>query len=403
MKILVLNSRIYSIEFELIEMPQEKPLARGILEKIGMETSILKYEPSGKKEVRIVEPAIDHASAVEIIIRALTSPAHGVIQRKEDISAVGHRIVHGGEKNTESTVINENVKREIYRCIELAPLHNPYNLKGIEAAEKKLQKAVNIAVFDTSFYKNMPDYAYLYALPYNLYKEYGIRRYGFHGISHMYSMQLVSQILKTPEKKLKLISCHLGMGCSVTAIRNGVAVDTTMGFSPLDGLMMSTRSGSIDPAVVMHLMKIGWSMNDIQACLNRQSGILGVSGISDDMEKVVLKMKEGDKKAKLTVDMFAYQVQKYIGSYWIVLEGADAISFTGGIGVNSPVVRELILRRLETIGVKLDKNKNSKTIGKKGAIHAGNSKIKILCVPRNEHLLKAREVYRITAKRNKKK
>ncbi len=401
MKILVLNTRIHSIEFELIEMPQETPLARGVIEKIGMETSILNYEPSQKKKLKTVEPAIDHARAVEIIIKTLVSTEHGVIKNKDDIAAVGHRIVHGGEKNKESTVINEIVKREIYRCIELALLHNPYNLKGIEASEKTLPGIPKVAVFDTSFYRDMPDYAYMYALPYNLYREYGIRRYGFHGISHMYSMQCVSEIMKVSEKKLKIISCHLGMGCSVTAISNGVAVDTTMGFSPLDGLMMSTRSGSIDPEVVIYLMKVGWSINDIHACLNRQSGILGVSGVSDDMEKVVNRMKEGDKRSKLTVDMFAYQVRKYIGGFYIILGGVDAISFTGGIGVNSPVIREAILKGLEHIGVKLDKGRNEKTIGKEDKIHAKNSKVKLICIPRNEHLLKAREVYRVLSKKLK--
>jgi len=398
MKILVMSSRIYSIEFELIEMPEEKHILRGVIEKIGMETSMLKYTPAGKKEIRIIKPVIDHTRAFEIIVQTLTSQEHGKISSPDEIEAIGHRIVHGGEKNKESEVINEAAKKEIYKCIELAPLHNPYNLKGIEAAEKILPKAVNVAIYDTSFYHSIQNHVYLYALPYNLYKEYGIRQYGFHGISHMYSSQRAADMLKIPEKKLNLISCHLGAGCSITAVQCGVAIDTTMGFSPLDGLMMSTRSGSIDPEIVIYLMKIGWSINDIQACLNRQSGILGVSGISDAMEKVVQEMLEGNSRAKLAVDMFVYRAQKYIGSFYVALGGVDAISFTAGIGVNCPIIRELIIKGLEVLGAKLDGKKNKSFTGEEGIIHSDDSRIKILCIPRNEHLMKARETYRVAKK-----
>ena len=395
MKILVLNSRIYAIEFELLEMPAEKPLAKGVMEKIGMETSILKYFPENKKEMRIVEPAIDHTRAIEIIIQTLVSPAYGVISKKEQIEGIGHRVVHGGENCKESVIVNDSVKREIYKCIELAPLHNPFNLKGIEASEKILPKIPKVAVFDTSFYRHMAEHVYLYALPYNVYKDYGIRKYGFHGISHMYSTQVVSNELKIPLAKLKLISCHLGLGCSITAVKNGVAVDTTMGFSPLDGIMMSTRSGSIDPFVVIYLMKVGWTVNDIQTCLNRQSGLLGVSGISDDMERVLIRMKEGDKKAKLAVNMFVYQIQKAIGAFFAVLEGVDAISFTGGIGVNSPYIREIIIEKFKKYGAILDKTLNKKPAGEVLVISDKKSEVNIISVKRNEHLMKARETYRV--------
>jgi len=391
MKILVLNSRIYSIEYELIEMPDEETLAQGVLEKIGMETSFLKHSPAGKDEVRIVEPVLDHIRAMELLIKVLTSPEYGVISAKEEIGAVGHRVVHGGEKITKSSLIDDSIKKEIYNHVELAPLHNPYNLKGIDACEKLFPSVPQVAVFDTSFYQNMPEYAYLYALPYHLYKQYGIRKYGFHGISHLYTAEHTAKMMKSPLNKLKIISCHLGAGCSITAIRNGSAVDTTMGFSPLDGIMMSTRSGSVDPEAIIYLMKIGHTINDVLATLNRESGILGVSGISDDMEQVINNMHKKDRRAALAVDMFVYQVQKYIGAYYVVLGGVDAISFTGGIAVNSALVRTLICKPLETIGVKLDKEKNEKCIRKEGPIHSGASAVKVFCVPRDEHLFIARE------------
>ncbi|MEW6042089.1 MAG: acetate kinase [Elusimicrobiota bacterium] len=396
MKILVLNCRVNSLEFEVYDMPQEKELCHGVIDKIGVESASIIYNScNGRDTHREITAVLDHQRALEKIIQIISDKKIGIIKNVSEISAVGHRIVHGGEKYFESVKINEEVKKEIYRNFELAPLHNPYNFKGIEASEKLLGKIPNVAVFDTSYHQTIPEVAYRYPLPERLYQQYRIRKYGFHGISHRYVAERTAQFLKKPLKKLNMISLHLGQGCSLCAIKNGASVDTTMGFTPIEGIMMTTRSGTIGPGIIFFLQKSGWSVNDVETCLNRESGILGVSGISDDMKDVISAMKKGDKKAKLAVEMFVFRTRAFLGAYYIALESIDAIAFTGGIGVNSDLIRKMICSALIKQGLKLDEAKNKKAVDVEAVISASNSKIKVLVIPRNEKILIARDTYRI--------
>lgn len=399
MKILVLNCRIYSVEYEIFEMPEEKELCRGVVEKIGLETSILTHQPTGKEVEKTVVPIIDHQRAIELILQTIVHSDYGVIGARSEIDAVGHRIVHGGEKFISSVLIDEKVKQGIYENFELAPLHNPYNFKGIEAVEKLLPNLPQVAVFDTSFYTTLPDKVYRYAVPERLYQEYRIRKYGFHGISHRYVAEHTASILKKPLNKLNIISCHLGAGASITAIKGGVAVDTSMGFTPLEGLMMTTRSGDLDPGIIFYLQKSGWTLNAVESCLNRESGILGVSGISDNMKEVIASSLEGDSRAKLAVEMFVYRVRKYIGAYWLELGDIEAITFTGGIGENAPLIREKICAGLDSIGIKIDDAKNKKAVDYSEAVISGrNSKTKLIVIPGNEKLLIARDAVAVLKK-----
>lgn len=393
MKILVLNCRIYSVEYEIFSMRQGKVLCRGVVEKIGLETSMLTHQLAGKETEKTVVPVIDHQRAIELILQTLVKPAYCLINDRSEISAVGHRIVHGGEKFVSSVKIDEKVKQGIYENFELAPLHNPYNFKGIEAVEKLLPGVAQVAVFDTSFYTSLPEKVYRYAVPERLYQEFRIRRYGFHGISHRYVAEHGALILEKPLDKLKIVSCHLGAGASITAIKDGMPIDTSMGFTPLEGLMMTTRCGDIDPGIIFYLQKSGWTLNVIESCLNRESGILGVSGISENMKEVISASLDGDARAKLAVEMFVYRVRKYIGAYWLILGNIDAITFTGGIGENAPLIREKICADLDHFGIKIDEEKNKNTVdGKEGIISGRGSKTKVIVVPGDEKLLIARDV-----------
>lgn len=402
MKILVISCRIYSAEYELIDMPSEKVLGSGKIEKIGMKTSIISFT-HGKKREKFIEPIMEHSGAVHRIIEILTDADFGVLKDVKEIKAVGHRIVHGGNKFYEPVIITAKVLDDIRKLISLAPLHNPYNIKGIEAIKNLLPGVKQAAVFGTAFFRQMPDHAHYYALPRRLTYQYDIKRYGFHGISHQHCMEQTAEIMKKPVSKLTMISCHLGWGASVTAIKNGVPVDTSMGFSPVGGLMMSTRCGNIDPGVIVHLMRKGWTLNEISTCMNRESGLLGVSGISDDMRDILEAAGNGDENAKEAIDMFCYLVIKYIGSYYTILGGADAISFTAGIGVNSPVIRSKICEGLKVTGIKLDAAKNRKAVEKKARISAPRSKISVFTIPRNEVLLIARKTLCLLGAKKKKK
>ncbi|PIY16745.1 MAG: acetate kinase [Elusimicrobia bacterium CG_4_10_14_3_um_filter_49_12_50_7] len=394
MKILVINCRIYSAEYELIDMPSEEVLGRGKIEKIGLKTSSITFRHGRKKE-KFIEPIMEHAGAVHRIIELLTDAEFGVIKDTKEIKAVGHRIVHGGNKFYESVIVTDKVLEDITKLISLAPLHNPYNLSGIEAIKNLLPGVKQAAVFGTAFFRKMPEHAHYYALPRRLIYQYDIKRYGFHGISHQHCLEQTAALMKKPSAKLTMISCHLGWGASITAIKNGVPVDTSMGFSPVGGLMMATRCGNIDPGVIVHLMRKGWTLNEVNTCLNRESGLLGVSGISDDMREVLEAAEKGDKNAAEAVDMFCYLIVKYIGAYHTVLGGADAISFTAGIGVNSPVIRNKICESLKVLGVKLDAAKNKKAVGQAAKISSAKSKIAVFTIPRNEVLLIARETARL--------
>ena len=396
MKILVLSCRVNSVEFEVFDMPQEKELCRGVVDKVGLETAHVTYKCPGMKDtISMIQPVLDHQRAVEAVLKIVSASKAGILKSTDEISGVGHRVVHGGEKYIESVLINGEVKKEIYQNFELAPLHNPYNFKGIEAIEKLLPGKPQVAVFDTSFHHTLPEVAYRYPLPERLYSQYRIRKYGFHGISHRYVAEHTSALLKKPLTKTNLISIHLGQGSSLCAIRNGISIDTTMGFTPLEGLMMTTRSGNISPGIIFFLQKSGWSLNDLEACLNRESGALGISGVSDDMKDVVDEMNRGDKKAKLAVEMFVYRIRLYLGAYYLLLKGIDAISLTGGIGENSDIIRKMVLDKLEHIRVKLDDKKNKKANGREAEITAAGSKIKIFVIPRNEKLLIARDAHKL--------
>ncbi|MFH2069987.1 MAG: acetate kinase [Elusimicrobiota bacterium] len=399
MKILVLNCRVNSVEFEVFDMPKEEKLCLGVVDKIGLETAQVTYKCPGMKEpLQLIQPVLDHQRAVESVLKIVSDDKNGVAKSPNEIYGVGHRVVHGGERYFDSVLINNEVKKEIYQNFELAPLHNPYNFKGIEAIEKLLPGKPQVAVFDTSYHHTLSEVAYRYPIPERLYSQYRIRKYGFHGISHRYVAEHTSALLKKPLNKTNLISIHLGQGSSMCAIKNGISIDTTMGFTPLEGLMMTTRSGNVSPGIVFFLQKSGWSLNEVESCLNRESGVFGISGISDEMKDVVEEMKSGNKKAKLSVEMFVYRIQEYLGAYYIRLKNVDAISFTGGIGENSDIIRKMTCDKLDFIGIKLDDKKNKKAIGTEADISATGSKTKVLVIPRNEKLLIARDVYKIVKK-----
>lgn len=403
MKILVLSCRIHAVEYELFEIPESgsdgKELCRGVVEKIGLDTAVISCSCDCKPEMKSIISAVDHQRAVESIIQALTNPESGLLKDRSEINAVGHRVVHGGSKYLSSVIINEEVKREIYNNFELAPLHNPYNYKGIEAIEKLLPGMPQVAVFDTSFHQTLPEIAYRYPLPEKLYQQYRIRRYGFHGISHRYVTERVAALLKLPIEKVSLISLHLGAGSSVTAIKNGASIDTSMGFTPMEGTMMDTRSGNIDPGIIFFLHKAGWTINDIESCLNRESGVLGVSSISDETRDVSEEMLKGDPRAKLAIEMSAYRLKRYIGAFYAVMRDVpQAIAFTGGIGANNWVMREEVCAGLEFMGIKLDQEKNKSTVNRENDISLPSSLIKIFVIPGDEKLVVARDVAKLIKK-----
>jgi acetate kinase len=393
MKILVLNFRMYSIEYEVFDMPKEIELCSGVLDHIGFDHSILNHTIKDRTE-KIVHFVEDHKKGLELIISTILHPEYGCLKSKKEIDAIGHRIVHGGWSFRSSVLIRENVKKEIYDDFLLAPLHNPYNLKGIEAVESFFPGKKNVAVFDTSFHQTIPEVAFRYALPERVYQEYKIRKYGFHGISHKYISEKTAKLLK--KRSANLISFHLGIGASACAIKNGKSVDTSMGFTPTEGLVMTNRPGDVDAGAIVYLMKRGWSLEEVELCINRESGTFGISGISNEMEQVVKEAEKGNKGAKLAIEIFVYRARKYLGAYWFVLGGdVDAISFTGGIGGNSPIIREKILAGFEKFGIKIDSKNNERSVGVEGEISAKNSKVKIFVLPRNEKILIARETMEI--------
>ena len=374
MNILVINSGSSSVKYKLFDVKNEKELARGIVERISLKRSGFSHKRAGRKEIRCFRHITDHDSAIRIALHLLTDKEHGVIEDISQISAVGHRVVHGGEEFSDSTVITPRVLRVIKSYSRLAPLHNPANLMGIKVAKKLLPRIKHVAVFDTAFHQTIPPSAYLYALPYSFYKRDKIRKYGFHGTSHKYVALRAAEILKKPVGKLKLITCHLGNGCSITAVENGRSINTSMGFTPLEGLVMGTRSGDIDPAIVFYLMnKKNLSAHKIDDILNKKSGLLGISGISSDMRDVYKAVKKGNKHAKLAFEVFIDRIQKYIGSYIVAMDGVDAIIFTAGIGENHAPTRKAVCDKLSFL----------------------NPKVKVLVVPTNEELMIARETYRL--------
>lgn len=391
MKVLVINTGSSSLKYQLIDMANESVLAKGVCDRIGLEHSFLKHSKTGNDAVVIEKDLYNHKVAVQEVLKALTDSKTGVIKSTDEISAVGHRIVHGGEKFKESVIIDDKVMDAIKECIDLAPLHNPSNIIGIEACQHIMPNIPMVAVFDTAFHQTMPREAYIYALPYELYEKYRLRKYGFHGTSHKYVAYRAAEMLDKPIEELKLVTCHLGNGASLCAVKYGKSVETTMGFTPLQGLCMGTRSGSIDPDIISFLMKKeNMTVNDISNFLNKKSGVLGVSGVSSDFRDVQAAAEAGNDRATLALDIFCYRVKRFIGDYIGLMNGADAVIFTAGIGENNPYIREKVMNEMDFLGIKIDLEKNN-VIGKEIDISAPGSKVKTLVVPTNEELAIARE------------
>lgn len=395
MKVLVVNCGSSSIKYQLINMDGERVLAKGLIERIGMEGSVLKHTPEGKYTVDINTDVPSHAVGIKLVVQALTNKDYGVIKDMREIDAVGHRVVHGGELFSDSVLVTPDVLKGIEACAELAPLHNPPNLHGIQACMKLMPDVPQVVVFDTAFHQSMPPEAYMYGLPYELYVKYGVRRYGFHGSSHKYVAGVAAEMLGRSVNDLCLITCHLGNGASIAAVKHGKSIDTSMGYTPLDGLVMGTRSGSVDPAIIPFLMeKENMNIQQIDDYLNRRSGVLGISGLSSDFRDLESAAGRGDERSQLAIDMFAYRVKKYIGAYTAAMGGVDAIIFTAGLGENSASMRAKICEGLEYLSTAVDDAKNH-IRGKAQEISTEDSKVKIFVIPTNEELVIARDTANI--------
>ena len=393
MKILVLNCGSSSIKYKLFDMDKNDVIAQGGIEKIGMKGSFLKLTDKNGEKVVIEKEIPEHTVGVKFIFEVLTGSQYGVIKSLDEINAVGHRMVHGGEKFNKSVLLTPDVLEAFAACNDLAPLHNPANLKGVNAVSELLPNIPQVGVFDTAFHQTMPDYAYLYAIPYELYQKYGVRRYGFHGTSHRFVSGEIFKYLNMPVEGSKVITCHIGNGGSITAVKDGKSVDTTMGLTPLEGIMMGTRSGDIDGGAVTFLMeKEGLDSTGMSNLLNKKSGLLGISGVSSDMREVTSSMEAGNERAALAKKMYAYRIKKYIGAFAAAMGGVDVIIFTGGVGENRHEVREAVCENMEFLGIKLDKEQNSKIMfGKDGIISTPDSKVKVVVLPTDEELMIAQD------------
>ena len=394
MKILVVNAGSSSLKYQLIEMNDESVLAKGVCERIGIEGSVLKHEYDGKK-VEINGAMPTHSEAIKMVLNALVDPNHGVIKDMSEIAAVGHRVLHGGEIFKESAKITDKTLADIESIVDLGPLHMPANIMGIKACMEVMPAAPQVAVFDTTFHSTMPDYAYMYAIPYDDYKNYGVRKYGFHGTSHLFVSGEVVRIMGG--KNVKTVVCHLGNGASVSAVKDGKCVDTSMGLTPLEGLVMGTRSGDIDPAAIEFLMgKKGMDIHEATNYLNKKCGVLGVSGVSSDFRDLCAAYDEGNDRARLAIDMFSYRVKKYVGAYAAAMGGLDCIAFTGGIGEHTEIVRKKVVEGLEFLGVKVDEKLNDNVPrGEEFEISAKDSRVRVFVIPTNEELVIARETLRL--------
>ncbi len=399
MKILVLNCGSSSIKYKLFEMTSKEVLAQGGIEKIGLKGSFLKLTlPNGEKIV-LEKDIPEHTAGVEFIFQTLTSEQYGALKSLDELNAVGHRMVHGGERFSESVLLNKEVLEAFTACNDLAPLHNPANLKGVNAVTALLPNLPQVGVFDTAFHQTMPDYAYMYAIPHELYEKYGVRRYGFHGTSHRYVSQRVCEFLGIKAEGTKIITCHVGNGGSISAIKDGKCVDTSMGLTPLEGLMMGTRSGDIDAGAVTFIMdKEGLNTTGVSNLLNKKSGLLGVSGVSSDMREIQAAVDAGNKKATLAQKMYFYRIRKYIGAYAAALGGVDIIVFTGGVGENVNACRQVACEGLEFMGVKLNKELNKTIHGNEAIISTPDSKVKVVVIPTDEELMIATDTLNILKK-----
>jgi acetate kinase len=399
MKILVLNCGSSSIKYKLFEMKSKEVVAQGGIEKIGMKGSFLKLTlPDGQK-VMLEGEILEHRAGIEYILGVLLSEKYGCIKSLDEIEAVGHRVVHGGERFNKSVLINEEVIQMLNDCIELAPLHNPPNLKGIYAIQELMPETPQVGVFDTAFHQTMPDYAYTYGIPYVLYEKYGIRRYGFHGTSHRYVSRRACDFLGVPYEKQRIITAHIGNGGSVTAIKNGESIDTSMGMTPVEGLIMGTRSGDLDPGVISYIMeKEHMGTKGISTLLNKFSGVLGISGISSDMREIEAGIREDNKRAILAMKTYNYRIKKYVGSYAAVLGGADILVFTGGVGENQAATRSEVCRDMAFMGIELDEELNARVRATEVVISKPSSRVKVVIIPTDEELTIARDTVEILKK-----
>jgi len=401
MNILVINSGSSSIKYQLLEMPEGKIYAKGIVDKIGLHGSYILNDRDDGDHVKLEGNIIDHQMGIEYILGIISSKKHGSIKSFGEIDAVGHRVVHGGEAFHSSVLINKKVIEKLEECVDLAPLHNPANLKGIYAMQELLPDVLQIGAFDTAFHQTMPPYAFMYAIPYSLYSKYSIRRYGFHGTSHRYVSQRACEILEVDFKKQKIVTCHLGNGASMAAIQNGKSIDTSMGLTPVEGLIMGTRSGDLDLGVLTYVMKKEAIGNTTaNTLINKFSGMLGISGVSSDMREIEQAAEDGNERAKLALDMYTYRIRKYIGAYATAMGGIDILVFTGGVGENSKMVRMNVCANLDFIGIEMDPEKND-TRGKEAKICSVESRVKVLVVPTNEELVIAQDTMKFVKKKRK--
>lgn len=396
MKIIVLNCGSSSIKYQLFQMDTHEVLAKGVVEKIGLRGSFVKHERNDGDKVLLEGDIYDHQAGIEYVLGILSSAKHGSIKSFEEIEAVGHRVVHGGEKFKESVLITDEVIKKMEECIDLAPLHNPPNLKGIYAMQALLPNLPQVGTFDTAFHQTMPDYAYMYAIPYSLYKKLGIRRYGFHGSSHRYVSLRACEILGVDYSKQRIITCHLGNGGSVAAIKNGESIDTSMGMTPVEGLVMGTRCGDMDLGVLTYLMmREELDVSTANTLINKHCGLLGITGVSSDMREIIAEANNGNERAKLGLTMFQYRIKKYIGSYSAIMNGVDIIVFTGGIGENNDFLREHVCNDMEYMGIEFDAEANKGSQGIEKVISKKTSKVKVIIVPTNEELVIAEDTREI--------
>ena len=395
MKVLVINCGSSSLKYQVLDMTNEVLMCKGLVERIGMDGSVITHEKIGMDKFKLVTPMADHKDAIGHVLDAIQDEDHGVVKDMSEIGAVGHRVVHAGEKYAHSVLIDETVIKTLEECVDLAPLHNPPNLLGIAACQALMPDTPMVAVFDTAFHQTMPPESYIYAIPYEYYQKYGIRRYGFHGTSHKYVAERASDIMNVNLDDLKIITCHLGNGASVSAIKRGKCIDTSMGFTPLEGLVMGTRSGDIDPAIVTYIReKENLDQGVANEILNKKSGVLGISGVSSDFRDLEAAAEDGNERALLALKVFAHKVRFYIGAYIAEMNGVDAIVFTAGVGENDIAMRDIICNDLGNLGIKLDLVKN-KVRGKEMIISRDDSRVKIILIPTNEELMIARDTYSI--------
>ncbi|MDD3852338.1 MAG: acetate kinase [Syntrophomonadaceae bacterium] len=395
MKVLVVNAGSSSIKYQVFDMTDESVLAKGLVDRVGIPGSTLEHKPTGKDEVVIKQDLPDHTEGMKLVLNVLINPEYGIIKSMDEIGAVGHRVVHGGEDFAESVVIDDKVKKVIKDCFDIAPLHNPPNLMGIEACQELMPNVKHVAAFDTAFHQTMQPANFMYALPYEVYEKFKVRRYGFHGTSHYYVSHRAAEMLGKPYEECKIVTLHLGNGASMAAIKEGRVVDTSMGFTPLEGLVMGTRSGDIDPAIVFFLMeKLGMNSQEANSYFNKKSGMLGLSGVSNDLRDILEAASSGNERAQNALDVYYNKVKGYIGNYIAKLNGCDCLVFTAGVGENGYDVREKVCENLDALGIKMDVEKN-KVRGKEVDVATADSKVRIFVIPTNEELVIARDTYKL--------